>query len=425
MQFLTTPGADVIYEIPTASRTGRLSPQASSGSRPGVRLDHGRQRRLASRAERADARDRRDRDRPPPAGATLTGVRDRQPHRTDIETKPSLRAGAGWFARGRGRAPAERRDERLRGSCATRSSFAALATVADVAAVGEPRARPRGCRAEGHPARGRARVARKPRPGRTLLSTDDVVWRLAPSSTPRRLSRPDLAIDLLTTDDPAKAGARRRARGRERVTARIGRGRRPGGRAGEGDCSAARETRGRGRRLAPRRDRDRPRRGSSTRMTAHRRHQARRRRRRGSAARPAGSISTRRSRGAARTSRTAGTRRPRARDRPRVAPAFVDAFEAAVREQTGGAPQPTRTPTSTARRRRHFDLACAEAIRRPPFGAGNPERFSSCAKRRRRRPAPARRGSEHLSFAQDARLPSVIAFRRAKAFGSPPRVPLT
>jgi single-stranded-DNA-specific exonuclease len=109
------------------------------------------------------------------------------------------------------RLPAARRDERVREFLRDAVGLVALATVADVVPlVGENRALVHaGLAALGattHPGLAALRETAGVGPG--PLTTDDLVWRVAPRvNAAGRLNRPDLVIELLTTDDPARAEA--------------------------------------------------------------------------------------------------------------------------------------------------------------------------------------------------------------------------
>jgi single-stranded-DNA-specific exonuclease len=329
--------------------------------------------------------------------------------------------------------PAARRDERLRGFLRDAVGIVALATVADVVPlVGENRvlvhAGLQALTGSTHPGiRALREVAGID--GATVTG-DDVVWRLSPRlNAAGRLNRPELAIELLTTDDLARARELARAIdaaneerraiekvvtaeaheiARERMTIGETGGRRSLVVAGEGwhrgviGIVAARlvdahrvpvvvigldADGGRGSCRTPR-DVDLHR--ALTRCAVHLRRFG------GHAAAAGLEI-----------------------ERGAIA-AFAEAFEEAVRDQAGPDDDAGASLVDGEATPDDFSLETVEAMRRlAPFGAGNPEpRFvlRGCVVAGRPRLLGA--ASEHLSFTVRCATGAlrVVAFRQAKRF---------
>jgi single-stranded-DNA-specific exonuclease len=449
VRFLAIAGADVVYSIPDREADGYGLSVASverlfaSGVRVAVTVDNGVTAFPALERARELGLDVvvTDHHRPGPALPPAVAIVD--PHRTDRGDGVGV---AGTHLCGCGLAfklawgVAERcdralRDERLRAFLRDAVGLVALATVADVMPlVGENRvlvdAGLRALAASRHPGvlalRSIAGLSSADRAA-PPLSTDDVAWRLAPRlNAAGRMNRPDVAIDLLTTDDAAaaqrlaaameEANTARRAIEKSVVAEALAA-------AGERGVPAARSSvvvAGEGWH-----------RGvigivASRLVDAH--------------GRPAVVIGLEGDggRGSCRSARDVDLHAALDRckgtlrrwgghaaaagleiDRAAV-PDFAAAFEEAVREQTGGGePEPALRLDAEAAPE-DFTLETVEQVRRlGPFGAGNPEpRFALRGARVAGRARVVGSGGEHLTFA--LRTPTgavrVIAFRQSRSY---------
>jgi single-stranded-DNA-specific exonuclease len=443
VRFLRIAGADVVYEIPDREADGYglsvagVERLQARGVRLAITVDNGVSAFEALERARAVGIDVVVTDHHLPGASLPPAAAIVDPHRTDVPRSgaPSALCGCGLaFKLAWGvaeRMQRTRRDDRLRGFLRDAVGLVALATVADVVPLtGENRvlvhAGLLALRATPH-AGVRALCASAGLSGSSPLSTDDVVWRLAPRlNAAGRLNRPDLAIDLLTTEDPATAS---------RLAAEI-EAANESRRAIEKDVVAAAVEQARERLLVGERRSlvvagDGWHRGVIG-IVAARLVDAHDRPTvvigldgdggRGSCRTPRGvDLHAALSRCSAHLRRYGGHAAAAGLEIDRGAlPAFVEAFEEAVRAQAGNAADDDSPAVDGEATPGDFDLACAEAIRRlAPFGHGNPEpRFLLRGAVVAGRPRLLGAGSEHLSFALKTPLGAVrvVAFRRARLF---------
>ena len=225
VRFLRIAGADAVYAIPDRTTDGYGLSVA------GVDRLHAREVRLLVTvdngvgAHEALGRARElgidaivtDHHLPGPTLPPALAIID--PHRTDIEVSPAAKASAlcgcglafklAWgVAEVLQRA---KRDERLKAFLVDAMGLVALATLADVMPlVGENRilvtAGLRALRASRHP--GIRALLETAGIGSLPVTAEDVAWKLAPRlNAAGRMNRPEHAIDLFVTDDPTVATA--------------------------------------------------------------------------------------------------------------------------------------------------------------------------------------------------------------------------
>ena len=448
VRFLRIAGADVVYAIPDRESDGYglsaagVERLAARGVRLAITVDNGVSAFEALERARGLGIDVVVTDHHLPGATLPRAAAIVNPQRTDVPRRgaPSALCGCGLaFKLAWGvaeRLQRTRRDERLRGFLRDAVGLVALATVADVVPlVGENRvlvhagllalrATPHAgvralCASAGLSGAGHS--------GSGPLTTDDVVWRLAPRlNAAGRLNRPDLAIDLLTSDDPATASrlaAELEAANESRreiekgvVAAAIEQARERLGGAERRSLVVAGDGWHRGvigivaARLVDAHDRPTVVIGLDGDGG------------RGSCRTPRGvDLHAALSRCSAHLRRYGGHAAAAGLEIDRGAlPAFAEAFEEAVRAQVGLAPGDDVPAVDGEATPGDFDLACAEAIRRlAPFGHGNPEpRFLLRGAVVAGRPRLLGAGSEHLSFALKTPTGAVrvVAFRRARLF---------
>jgi single-stranded-DNA-specific exonuclease len=461
VRFLRLAGADAVYAIPDREADGYglsvagVERLAAAGVKVAVTVDNGVTAFPALLRAREAGLDVVVTDHHRPGEALPPAVAVVNPHRVEGGPGRSL-CGCGlafklaWGVAERlDRLPgngvagsAALRDERLRAFLKDAIGLVALATEADVMPlVGENRvlveAGLRALAASRRPgvvalleAAGLSPSSR----GAPPLTTDDVVWRLAPRlNAAGRMNRPDLAIDLLTTDDAEDA---------RRLAAAV--------EAANGERRAVEKTvvaealAKAGERLASRGAGASPAARSSLVVWGDGWH-------RGvigivaarlvdAHGRPAVVIGLDGDggRGSCRSARSVDLHAALSRcasvlrrfgghaaaagleiDRAAV-PDFEAAFEEAVREQTGERePEPTVACDAVARPD-DFPLETVEQLRRlGPFGAGNPEpRFALLGARLAGRPRVIGSSGEHLTFALRTATGAirVVAFRQSRAY---------
>ena len=204
-------GADVVWHLPSRFEEGygvsgetiaRLA-EEGVGARPHGRLRHHRGR---GGRRREGARARRDRHRSPPTGRDAPGLPDRR--------DPAVRLSVPGALRHRRRRQARAGAARCRPSGARRDTLdlVALATIADVVPLLDEN---RSLATAGLRALARTQAAgaagadadRRGRSGRRRRSA--VGFRLAPRiNAAGRLGRPDVALELVLTEDPARGRPR-------------------------------------------------------------------------------------------------------------------------------------------------------------------------------------------------------------------------
>ena len=442
VRFLRLVGADVVYAIPDrvadgyGLSVGTVERLAAEGVSLAVTVDNGvtafdaLERAVVLGVDVVVTDHHLPGERLPPAVAVV------DPQRKDVPGGGASLCGCGlafklaWgVTEAMGRA---RRDERLRAFLVDAVGLVALATVADVVPlVGENRVLV---------AAGLTALEKSRHPGvralldvaglvGTRLSSDDVVWKLAPRlNAAGRMNTPSHAIDLFTTEDPAEASALVG----ELEAANTERRRIEKGVTAEAMAQAAPT-------LSARRSvvvaGDGWHRGvigivAARLVDAH--------------ARPSVVIGLDADGGRGSCRTTGGVHLVEALSKcgrhlrrfgghaaaaglevaREAVPAFAEAFDEAVRAQTGGAPTTTPYVVDAEASPGDFSLAVVEQVRRlAPFGAGNPEpRFLVRGAQVAGRARLMGSGNEHLSFA--VRTPTgairVVAFRQGTSLAHVP-----
>jgi single-stranded-DNA-specific exonuclease len=227
VRFLRLAGGDVTYAIPDREAEGYglsvagVERLAAAGVRLAITVDNGISAHEAVARANALGIDVVVTDHHLPGGTLPPAQAVVDPQRTDRPgSMPSLLCGCGLaFKLAWGVAEAihgsrkggATRDESLSLFLRDAVGYAALATVSDVMPlVGENRILvTHGLAAlRGSPHAGVRALLESAGLSGAALTADDVAWKIAPRlNAAGRMNRPDVAIELLTTDDPARARA--------------------------------------------------------------------------------------------------------------------------------------------------------------------------------------------------------------------------